>query len=867
MEYKNSKWLKIAPNSIKITQTNNKLVINNLKNKPGFAILNKLFFSTTNKIHIQFKGKKRGGDNCEVKILNRKKDVLASAFLNSEVISEDLSGRLFIVIIFIPGNSSIEIDSVQIDTEFNEEELTERYFQSKTLLISPGYPSENNKYLCGFVHTRVKAYIREGWGIDVAWISDNKFTTIYEYEGIKIFKSNYYNLRRILQKKYYEKILIHFFDEKYANVLDSCDLTRSKLYFFLHGAETLYWDWNKMTSPYFRKNDDFIDTQQIKEFKHKDYIIKKYNELENVKWVFVTPWTKKRSEELIGIKYKNFETIPCFIDDNLFKFQLKSKEQRKKIFVLRKFDNINTYSIDLVVRTILELSRREYFDNLEFNIYGDGMLFDLLLAPIRNLKNVKLHKGFLNHEQIKKVHDKNGIAFFPTRFDSQAVSSCEAASSGCVVVSSKNPGVEQYILPKYDTLGDGENYSSYANIIEELYFNPDRFLKISKLMAETVTESCGYKATIEKELKMYIQEKRDSSLKLMQPVKQPVLTIVVPSYNVEKYLRHTVISLLNHPNAYKIEILIINDGSTDRTEQIAMDLEKLSKVGKKQIVRLINKENGGHGSTINLGIQEAKGKYLKIVDGDDTVDSKAFCELIDILETEDVDIVLNDYVEDYAKSNTWNVPSLYNFLSPGVKYFFDDLCHPNYGFDKWGPLLSTSSYKTKMLQDAGFKLSEKCFYVDMELNAFITLFAQTIKYYPLPVYRYLLGTSGQSVSRRSYTKNYKHHENVTINLIKIFINASGISEEKKHYLLNKLIIPMIKTQYSICLEYFNNVEPFREFESKLKEYQFFYYHDEILKIKNINYYRKTGGYFIFINKLENFVLKVRGILNNIIYRK
>ncbi len=88
--------------------------------------------------------------------------------------------------------------------------------------------------------------------------------------------------------------------------------------------------------------------------------------------------------------------------------------------------------------------------------------------------------------------------------------------------------------------------------------------------------------------------------------REPVLSIIVPAYNVEEYLYESVMSFVCQRNAGKVEILIVNDGSKDKTEKIAKELVKLTTVGEKSIVRLINKENGGHGSTINVGVREAR---------------------------------------------------------------------------------------------------------------------------------------------------------------------------------------------------------------------------------------------------------------------
>ena len=97
---------------------------------------------------------------------------------------------------------------------------------------------------------------------------------------------------------------------------------------------------------------------------------------------------------------------------------------------------------------------------------------------------------------------------------------------------------------------------------------------------------------------------------------EKILTITVPSYNVEKFLENTLDSFVDERVLDAIEVLVVDDGSKDRTAEIGKGYE----AKYPGTFRVISKENGGHGSTINRGIKEARGKYFKVVDGDDWVD-------------------------------------------------------------------------------------------------------------------------------------------------------------------------------------------------------------------------------------------------------
>lgn len=108
---------------------------------------------------------------------------------------------------------------------------------------------------------------------------------------------------------------------------------------------------------------------------------------------------------------------------------------------------------------------------------------------------------------------------------------------------------------------------------------------------------------------------------------EKILTVTIPSYNVEKYLRQTLDSFLAEEILEEIEVLIVDDGSKDGTAAIGKEYEK----NYPGTFRVISKENGGHGSTINRGIQEAKGQYFKVVDGDDWVNTGDFIKLVKAL--------------------------------------------------------------------------------------------------------------------------------------------------------------------------------------------------------------------------------------------
>lgn len=316
-----------------------------------------------------------------------------------------------------------------------------------------------------------------------------------------------------------------------------------------------------------------------------------------------------------------------------------------------------------------------------------------------------------------------------------------------------------------------------------------------------------------------ISQKNIDKYNYNQPVDIPILTIAVPAYNVEKYLKNSIFSLINHKLSNKIEVLIINDGSKDNTKIIGQELQDITTFGGNSIVRLINKENGGHGSAINVGIELARGKYFKLMDGDDYLKTDELVKLIEILEKEDSDLILTNYVEDSSVLNVHRIINHYDFMKPGYQYKMEELVSDEFGFGKWGPLLATSTYRTELLKNSQFKISENRFYVDMEYNLNGFLISNTVKYYPLNLYVYYIGRSGQSVSQESFIRNYKDHEYVTMRLIsELYNDKRTITPKKKYYFINNAVLLMIQLQYNLTFDNFKSLKQFFEFDNNLKKY-------------------------------------------------
>lgn len=325
--------------------------------------------------------------------------------------------------------------------------------------------------------------------------------------------------------------------------------------------------------------------------------------------------------------------------------------------------------------------------------------------------------------------------------------------------------------------------------------------------------------------------------------KKPLLTIGIPAYNVELYLEETILSIAKTHYQDLIEILIVNDGSTDNTLNKAQQL-----ASRYSCVKVIDKANGGHGSAINTALKHATGKYFRLLDGDDWFNTAEFDQYIEKLKNETADIVFTDLIECFIKTGLNRPVTYYSHLQE-----YSELSLDNISFPEWGPMLPTTTIKTKVLKDFNLKIDEKCFYVDQEYNMACYLSAKTATYYPFMIYCYRLEREGQSMEKASLIKNVKSHEQVCSRLLSVYKkHKKTISPARKKYLSYKVIVPMCHMQYMITTEWCKSRKHFLSFDNTLKKYTEFYHNPGIAGTIT-NFHRHTKGYFVkFTNLINNY---------------
>ena len=224
-----------------------------------------------------------------------------------------------------------------------------------------------------------------------------------------------------------------------------------------------------------------------------------------------------------------------------------------------------------------------------------------------------------------------------------------------------------------------------------------------------------------------------------------LLSIAIPCYNSEDYMRNCIESLL--PGGEEVEIIIVDDGSEkDRTAEIAD--EYAAKYPK--IVKAVHQENGGHGEAVNTGLKNASGLYFKVVDSDDWVDAESYQKVLQKLaelvhEGNTVDMMICNYV--YEKQGARRKKTIrYTTAFPQDQVFtWSDVKHFHLG---QYILMHSVIYRTRMLQNCGLELPKHTFYVDNIFVYYPLPYVKTLYYMDTDLYRYFIGRADQSVNEQ-----------------------------------------------------------------------------------------------------------------------
>lgn len=274
------------------------------------------------------------------------------------------------------------------------------------------------------------------------------------------------------------------------------------------------------------------------------------------------------------------------------------------------------------------------------------------------------------------------------------------------------------------------------------------------------------------------------------------LSFIVPAYNVSSYLERCLSSLIL-PQADDIEIIIVDDGSTDITGLIADDFA--SRYPKT--VKVIHQTNQGHGGAINTGLNNVSGAYVKVIDADDWVNGDSLSTVLSTLRQQcssdaPIDIVVTNYVYEKQHRRFKHTVRFDNVMTPDMRLSWDEIgefrAHQYL-------IMHALIFKTSVLRQSGVSLPSHTFYVDFIYSYQPLPFASTLLYLDTDFYRYFTGRHGQSVETKTMVSRVDQLLRVNRIMTLITPEADRIPSGLYRYMIHYLSINCVVTSTFLIL--------------------------------------------------------------------
>lgn len=321
-----------------------------------------------------------------------------------------------------------------------------------------------------------------------------------------------------------------------------------------------------------------------------------------------------------------------------------------------------------------------------------------------------------------------------------------------------------------------------------------------------------------------------------------LISFAVPCYNSEKYMDHCINSLLTGGD--RVEIILINDGSTDRTGEIADKYREQY----PDIIKVVHKENGGHGSGIMAGLANAEGLYYKVIDSDDWADEESLQRILNLIESfadkqELLDLIVCNYVYEHDDQKPHTVH--YRGIFPRERVFSWSECGP---FDITRYMIMHSVfYRTDLVKSSNLEIPLHTFYVD---NVFLYSplpLVNTIYYCDTDFYRYFIGRVDQSVNEKVMIKRVDQQ----IRVSKILLEKHDLTEIRKtrpklyRYMINYVSVMVLISALLLTLEgSAESMNRLREYWKDIKQN-----HSDVYG--HIRY-RSLAGFYAYTNRFIRF---------------
>lgn len=340
---------------------------------------------------------------------------------------------------------------------------------------------------------------------------------------------------------------------------------------------------------------------------------------------------------------------------------------------------------------------------------------------------------------------------------------------------------------------------------------------------------------------------------------EKLLTIVIPAYNMEKYLHRCLDSILTEKVMDKVQVLVVNDGSKDRTSEIAHEYE----AKYPHYIQVIDKENGNYGSCMNVGLSLAKGKYFRTLDADDWYDTPSYEKFVPKLDNTEADMLLCERFVHYESLDKTELEEFPDSIQCEDDLAFNDIDWNNKALMS---LLTVNCicYKTSLLKNVRMKWSEKVFYSDTEYNYFPLNNVNTLCFLDLPVYCYFIGRTDQSISSTSIRKNFNSFYVVSKRILEDYVHNNKENSPQRKIQKFHLIRILRFLYQSLLIDGFKNISAIRDIEKLVKKDK-----DLFQSTSYIDTYRGYHYVYLYRNNFLKFLLmrldyRIRS--NNIIRR-
>ena len=274
-----------------------------------------------------------------------------------------------------------------------------------------------------------------------------------------------------------------------------------------------------------------------------------------------------------------------------------------------------------------------------------------------------------------------------------------------------------------------------------------------------------------------------------------LLSVIIPAYNMEAYLQQCVESILRTPSLATVEVVVVNDGSKDKTLRIARQYAERY----ADTVRVIDKPNGNYGSTINAALPVVRGEYVKILDADDCFDTPSLAKFLEFLrKMQGVDMVVTPFVEVgrrkehrveyniysrkvYEYGKTYDAEQV--FTDGAIRFF----------------MMHGVCYRTELLREMSYRQSEGVSYTDQEWVFYPLFKVQTIAFADIALYRYNVAREGQTMDVKVQMRSLAQLVAVTEGMAQYFVvNYASLQSVARLSFLRNIVADRVRI---VCRKY------------------------------------------------------------------